>query len=114
MDGYLPFRPAGSTVVIGVQPGSAPPATFAGGPVGGGDVGYMVYNPSVNDVWLGYGPTSTAARDNSVVPLIGIPSGALAVPAGSLQVFTLAPQQFFSGVTQLGSASVSVTPGYGA
>jgi hypothetical protein len=113
MDSNLPFRPAGSTVVIGAQTGTAPPATFADGPVGGGDVGYLVWNPGSIDSWLGYGPSSTAAQANAIIPLIGAPRQALPVPGGSLQVFTLAPRQFFSGITQLGSCSVYVTPGYG-
>lgn len=114
MDGYQPFRPGGSTIVVGAQPGAAPSATFGAGPVGGGDVGYLVYNPGAIDAWLGYGLSSTAAQANAVIPIIGAPQQALPIPGGSLQVFTLAPRLFFSGITQLGSCSVYMTPGYGA
>ena len=113
MDGFQPFRPSGSTSVIPAQPGTAPSATLMGSGLSG-DVAYLVYNPGAIDCWMGYGPTSTVAQSNSVIPIIGTPSAALPVPGGSLQTFTLVGRQFFSGITQLGSCSVFVTPGQGA
>ena len=113
MDPFRPFRPQAPTGVIGVQTGTAPAATLLGSGLSG-DVAYLVYNPSTVDAWLGYGMTSGAAQAASVIPIISGPQSALVSPAGSLQVFTLTGGLFWSGIAQLGSCSVYVTPGDGS
>lgn len=108
----LPFKPGGPGVLLAATPGGGI-AVQPRGPLGG-EVCYLVFNAvGGEDVWLGYGMTSGAAVTNAALPLLGGESPALPCPSGSLQVFTLAPQLYFSARTQMGSASLSVTPGYG-
>lgn len=112
MDPQRPFRPQGAFQVIPVVP-AAPSAILMGSGLSG-DITYMLYNPSALDAWLGYGPTSTAATGNSVIPLIGVPqAGVIVAPGGSLQSITLTGNTFFAGVSQLGSCSVYVGAGDG-
>lgn len=114
MDGFLPFRPQGTGMLLQVTP-SAPSATRITAP-GAGDVCYLVYNPAgtAADAWLGYGMDSATAVSNASVPVLAGPgTPALVCPAGSIQTFTLAPGLFFAARTQLGSCSLSITPGYG-
>lgn len=111
MDPSLPFRPAGPTVIISATT-NAPSGTLPAGP-NSGDVDYLVFNRTGVDSWLGYGPTSDVAVSNSVIPIVGTASAALPCPSGTVQVFTLAPNQFFAARTATGLSSISVTPGYG-
>lgn len=115
MDGFLPFRPQGTGMLLAVTPNAPAAATQLTNP-NAGDVCYLVFNPSgtAADAWLGYGMTSAAAIANAIVPTLAGPgTPALACPAGSLQTFTLSPGLYFAARTQLGSCSLSITPGYG-
>ncbi len=118
MELYQSFRPGGPTVVVPAQPGPTgiPVVGWGAGVTASaaGDVSYLVYNPGTNECWLGYGATSGLARTNATVPVISGPVSSVPLPGGSLQTFTLAPNLFFAAYCQLGSASVYVTPGYGA
>jgi hypothetical protein len=111
MDGFLPFRPNG--------PGFVLAATNAGGAAtkigpAGGDVDFLIVNPTGGqNVWIGYGMTSDVAVANAVVPLIGASTNAIPSPVGSIQTFTLVGGMFFSPKTELGSCSISITPGFG-
>ena len=114
MEGSSPFRPSGRTfLVLGSTP--PPDATMASGRVSG-EVTYLIYNLSSNqDAFVGYGPNTAAAINNSVVPLIGTATFTLAIARGTAQSFTLSPRLFFSATTrQGGQAELYITPGDGA
>jgi hypothetical protein len=81
-----------------------------------GEVTYLIYNlSSTQDAFVGYGPNTAAAINNSVVPLIGNATYTLAVARGTAQSFTLTPRLFFSATTrQGGQAELYIVPGDGA
>ena len=112
MDRILTFRPGLQTAIVSATT-SAGAATLMGSGVSG-DVDYLVYNKGLADAYLAYGTNSTIAQANAVIPLIGGPSSVLPCPAGTLQVFTLTGNLFFSAIAEVGMSSITITPGMGA
>lgn len=122
MEGNQPFKPAGPVHFIPATPGGGS-ATKILGPSVGGEMNYLIVNPSgAPDLLLGYGPTSDLAVSNSATaPLIGgvAPTsgvaGAVHVPGGSIHVFTFFPGAFVAArsVLGMGSCTYSVTMGFG-
>lgn len=113
MDGFNPFKIGGSTFALAATP-SAGPATLIDGP-DAGDVTYIFDNTGNSSrVWLGMGASSTVAQANAVIPIIGTPSSALPVAAGTVQSFTLAPNVFVSTIMEFGSGTVYCASGQGA
>lgn len=120
MDWFAPFRPAGPVNLIAAKNTNLS-ATNIGGPASG-DVAFIAINPSgAPDVFLFYGPTSTQVV-SGVVPAIGafgpvVPPagcGVFHMPGGSIQAFTLTGQTpYVAAATQLGSCTISLTPGAG-
>lgn len=120
MDAALPFRPQGTGAWLAVTNNAPAAATQPAGP-NAGDVNVLVYNPAGQaDAFIGYGPTSASAVANAQVPLpltapVAAPQpggGMFIAPAGTLQVVTLVPNQFYAG-RSLGSCSVWIAPGFG-
>lgn len=121
MDGFLPFRPQGTGILIGVTPNAPAAASQPQGP-NAGDVCYLIYNPSATaaDAWIGYGPTSAAAISAAIAPTLATPvpntpggTGGFVAPAGTIQAVNLSPNTFFAGRGQLGSCSIWIAPGFG-
>lgn len=113
MEGYQSFRPRAATFQITGSTPASNEVARAGGPAAG-EVVYMVYNRGAVDAYLAYGMTSTAARDNAVIPnAANGQQPVLPCPAGSVQAFTLAPMLFFCAVVPSGNASLMITPGEG-
>ncbi len=109
--GFLPFRPNGPGFSLAATPGGG--AATKIGPAGG-DVDFLIVNPSGGqNTWIGFGMSSTAAVNNAVVPIIGQSTNAIPSPAGSIQTFTLVGGMYFSPKTELGSCTISITPGFG-
>lgn len=112
MQDNQPFRPGGRTAML-MGSSASPLTTLMMSTTQRGDVVYLVYNSGLNDAYLGYGMTSGAANGNAVVPTAGNATAALALPAGSVQSFTLTPQLFFAAQTPSGNAPIYITPGMG-
>lgn len=115
MDSQLPIRPESPSFIMGVTP-SAGAATLSPCQAGNGDVVYLfdaTKLPSGSRAWIGYGMTSTDAQAKAVVPLIGTPTSAFALAAGTVQGFTLTGGLFFSGIMEQGSGTLACTIGFG-
>lgn len=111
MDGFLPIKPGGFTFAIAGQATPSPGAQLM---PGSGETVYLFDN-SRNAVaaWIGYGPTSTVAQANAVIPLIGAMSPALALAKTTVQAFTLQAGLYFSVIMEAGSGTVTGMAGYG-
>lgn len=112
MDGYLPLKPGGATFSIAGTPSAGPAALLF---PGGGEAVY-VFDNSRNTVaaWVGYGPTSTVAQANAVIPSPGgQQSNVLPLAKGTVQSFTLNAGMFFSVIMEQGSGTVTGNTGYG-
>ncbi len=79
---------------------------------------YLIQNlSSSNPCYLGYGMTSDAAQTNAVnLSVAGGPNQNVLViqgpPTGG-RVYTLAPNQFFAGITAGGTAPIVIIPADG-
>lgn len=115
MDGSWPFRPSGSTFALGVTGTANPSATLLGSGLSG-DVVARFYNSGGADAFMGYGPTSTAAQANAVIPVLsGGPQPVMIIKSGETREFTLAgqPQIFVAAIALAGSCTLYATPGFG-
>ena len=110
----IAFAPLGNTVVIpaaaaastGVQ--ALVDARFDAQSTGQ----YRIINSSANTVFLGVGPTAAIATTNAVAPVSGIPSAAIVLVPGAVEVLRFGRESFFSGLSS-SAATVYITPGQG-
>ena len=107
--GIMPFTPMGNTVTF-VAAVSPPPAVQALSTTIGGTQ-YRVHNTGNVVVYLGFGTTANAAAamantspNGSTISLVG----------GGVEIFTLNANQYFTGATATGTATVTIIPGDGA
>ena len=115
MDSALPLRPGAPSFIMALTP-TAGPATLSPMRAGQGDVVYLfdaTKFPSGARAWIGYGMTSSVAQANASVPLIGTPSSALPLAAGTVQGFTLSGGLYFAGIMEQGSGVVACAIGFG-
>ena len=103
------FTPQGNTVTFTANV-SAPTAVQALG-LGLGPTQYIVQNTGTATVFLGYGSSTTLAAANAATVTTTGPS--IPLLANTVQVFTLPPNQYFTGVAS-SAAVVYITPGEGA
>lgn len=118
MDSQLPIRPEASSFVLGATVGGAGGSTLSTMPAGNGDVVYLfdaTKIPAGLCAWVGYGMSSSIAQSNAVAAVIGTPSSAFPVAAGTVQAFCLTGGLFFNAVMEAGSSTcqLRVTPGFG-
>lgn len=112
MENDSAFRPGGLCLKITGDSASPPTGVQLGGPAAG-DVSVMVWNSSsTNGAFLGYGQDATTAQNNSVLPT-STGRQVLPIPPGSLQTFTMAPNQFYSARTLAGTADLYLLAGNG-
>ena len=108
MSSANPFTPTGNTVVF-----TAAATAPAGVQASGNTIGptqYLIQNSGNVTVFMGYGSTNaiayagaaTVTSTGNAIPLLG----------GTVQVLTLQPNLFFTGVATA-SAPVYITPGEG-
>ena len=102
------FTPTGNTVAF-TAAATAPAGVQATG-LTLGPTQYLISNAGLATVFVGYGPTNAAAYANAVT--ITSTGNGIAILAGTVQVFTLQPNLFFTGVAS-SNCSVYVTPGEG-
>jgi hypothetical protein len=111
MDGFLPIKPGGSTFAIAGATSASPSTLIFPGT---GEAVYVFDNSrNTAAAWVGYGPTSTAAQNNAVIPLLSGSSAALPIAKGTVQSFTLNAGLFFSVIMEQGSGTVTGNAGYG-
>lgn len=103
------FTPTGNTVAFTAST-TAPASVQAVGNTLG-PTQYLISNSGLATVFLGYGPSNAAAYANAVT--ITSTGNGIAILSGTVQVFTLQPNLFFTGVASSGSV-VYITPGEGA
>ena len=108
MSSTNPFTPVGNTVAF-IAASTAPAGVQASGNTLG-PTQYLIQNSGLSTVFLGFGSTNALAYGNAVT----ITSTGNAVPllASTVQVLTLMPNLFFTGVST-SSATVFITPGEG-
>jgi hypothetical protein len=103
------FSPTGNTVVFTANV-AAPTAVQVPG-AGGGQ--YRVVNAGTSDVYIGSGLTAAAANSSAVI--IGTSNATTFLILGrTVEVLSLAPNLFFTGITAAGGSSVLITPGDGS
>ena len=107
--GIMPFSPMGNTVTF-VAAVSPPSAVQATGTIIGATQ-YRVHNTGNVVVYLGYGLTANAA---AAMANISIAGSTLTLVGGGVEIFTLNANQYFTGATASGTATVTITPGDGA
>ena len=117
MEAFAPFRPAANLFAMAAVPTGSPSATLLGSGLSG-DVTVMLHNDGPNDVVVGFGPTSTAAVANAVVPLLsGGPQNVVilkGIAGGWRHGFTQNGQFIFAAcVSVIGSCTVYGQCGYG-
>jgi hypothetical protein len=107
--GIMPFTPMGSTIKFTADTVAPTPVQAASTTVGGTQ--YRVHNSGSSIIYLGFGPNATAATSMANAT----PNGAtISMVAGSVEVFTLNANQYFTAVTAGGTSVVFITPGDGA
>jgi hypothetical protein len=110
----IAFTPLGPTVVVpaaavaplGVQ---APTSSNGTTPASGQ---YRVVNGGDTTVFLAVGTTASDAQAKAVAPVAGVPSSAIAMVPGAVEVLSFGESAFFSGVSSAAS-TLYVTPGSG-
>ena len=111
-DVFIPNSPPNNTLVI--QPASpAPLGVQAAGSSSGPIAQYRVANTGTVVAWITYGSTAAAARNNATIPAVGSIGSAWPVMPGTVEIFSAAPGQFWSGITSGPSTVVAITYGKG-
>lgn len=103
------FTPTGNTFVFTAN--VAAPTAVQVTPNAPGNQ-YRVVNGGNVAVFMGYGANATIAQNNSVIPGANS-SPALILLPGTVEVFSLPPSAFFSGITASGTANVYIVTGDG-
>jgi hypothetical protein len=104
------FSPSGNTVTFTANV-AAPTAVQAISIPGSGQ--YRVVNAGTSDVYIGSGATAAAANASAVI--IGTSNAVTFLLLGrTVEVLSLAPNLFFTGITAAGGSSVLITPGDGS
>ena len=116
MDGFLPFKPSGPTFALAVGTTAAPAATLLGSGLSG-DVTFRLYNSGsagAADAAIAFGPTSAAASNGAVFPIVGgPPTNSILIKGGDTRGLTLNGNFIFMAGIGLGSTTVFATPGFG-
>ena len=108
--GIQAFTPMGNTVTFTANVAAPTPVQCLSTTIGGTQ--YKIVIPAGNNVvFIGYGPTSSAATASANV--ITSTGNAFVMLAGTDQVITLNANQYFTGVTNTGTAQVYIMAGDG-
>jgi len=107
--GIMPFTPMGNTVTFTANV-AAPTAVQALSTTVGGTQ-YRVHNSGSAVIYLGFGPNAAAATTMANTTPTG---STISMVAGSIEVFTMNANQYFTAVTSSGTSAVYITPGDGA
>lgn len=108
----IAFNPQGKTVVVAaaaVAPAGVQ-APVANGQTAAGQ--FRIVNAGTITVFLGVGPTASAAQANAVAPVAGTPSDAVVLVPGAVEILRFGSEAFFSGLASA-AATVYITPGQG-
>jgi hypothetical protein len=107
--GIMPFTPMGNTVTFTADTVAPTPVQAASTTVGGTQ--YRIHNNGTAVIYLGFGPNAATATSMANVT----PNGStISMVAGSVEVFTLNANQYFTAMTSSGNSVVYITPGDGA
>ena len=110
----IAFNPQGKTVVVAaaaIAPlGVQAPVYQKFNPQATGQ--YRFVNAGTNTVFLGTGPTAALAQAAAVAPVAGIPSDAIVLVPGAVEIIRFNMDTFFSGLAS-GATTVYLTPGEG-
>lgn len=110
----IAFNPQGETVVVAaaaVAPaGVQAPVYEKFNPQATGQ--YRFVNAGTNTVFLGTGPSAALAQAAAVAPVAGIPSDAIVLVPGAVEILRFGRESFFSGLSSA-AATVYITPGQG-
>lgn len=108
MSSSNPFTPVGNTVTFTAAATAPAGIQCVGNTLG--PTQYLIQNAGLSTVFLGYGASNASAYASAAT----VTSTGNSVPllASTVQVLTLPPNQFFTGVSS-SSAAVYITPGEG-
>ena len=109
------FYPTGLTILV-AGAASPPTATQAPSAVASMDQGVQVriHNQGPSLAFVAFGADAATALANAVIPVAGVPTAVIPVPAGAIEVITAGRGQFWTAIcAAAGTASVWITPGDG-
>lgn len=110
----IAFSPLGETIVVAaasVAPaGVQAPVYEKFNPQNAGQ--YRFVNAGSNTVFLGTGASAAEATANAVAPVAGVPSAAIVLVPGAVEILRFNKGTYFSGLAAA-ATTVYVTPGQG-
>lgn len=110
----IAFTPLGKTIVVAAAvaapAGIQAPVYAKFDPQNVGQ--YRFINAGTATVFLGTGGSATEATANAVAPVAGVPSAAIVLVAGAVEILRFAPGTYFSGLASA-AITVYITPGQG-
>ena len=108
--GIMAFTPMGNTVTF-TAASSAPTPVQATSTIIGATQCKIVIPAGSSTVFIGYGPTAAAATAGATA--VTSSGNAFVMLAGTDQIITLNANQYFTGVTDTGTAKVYIMSGDG-
>ena len=106
--GIMPFTPMGNTVTFTAAASPPTPVQALSSIIGATQ--YRVHNQGNSVIYLGFGSSASAATTMANTSVVG--STITMVPS-SVEVFTLNANQYFTGITDTGTAKVYIMAGDG-
>ncbi len=105
------FNPTGNTITFTANT-SAPTGVLATS--GGYKTNqYRVHNAGTNTAFIAVSDVSGAAAASAAVIPTGTSQPSYPIPGGAIEIWSLPPNVYFSGITASGTSIVYVTPGRG-
>lgn len=106
------FTQLGNTVAFTANVTAPTPVQVTSNTLGGNQ--YRIVVPQgTNTVYVGYGSTSSAAANNTVVLNSGSSAFTIPILPGTDEILTFVPNAYFSAITASGVSLVFITPGDG-
>jgi hypothetical protein len=110
----IAFSPLGQTIVVAAA-AVAPAGIQApvNGKLDAQNAGqFRLINAGATTVFLGTGGSATVATANAVAPTAGVPTAAIVLLPGAVEILRFGINTYFSGLSSA-AATVYITPGQG-
>ena len=101
------FQPQGNTMILTVTTTGTPAVQ----PSTGSIMGARIANLGGAIAYFAIGQSSTTF---AVLPSSGTPANGIPIASGGVETFNLGPNFYLSAITSAGTATLSITPGFGA
>ena len=104
------FNPQGNTITFLAATSAPSPVQVLGDSTSAPQ--YRVVNAGSSLVFLGYGRSAAQATAAAIV--VATSGAAMPLLPGTVEVFTIIPNTWFTGITASGTSQVYITPGLGS